>query len=224
MPKVPTHFGRVALFYPWLEQAVFGSVLNRARASSLSAAQTAHAVLLVGEGNGRFLRRLLPCLRSGCRVIVVDASAGMLRSAARRCRIRRRDVTVIFLRADARLLPEVDPPFDLIITHFLFDLYEARSQAAVIAGATRNAVEQAVWCDVDFVEAPLRRYQRCLMWAQYRFFRATTGLEAKRLHDPQPIFEQHGWQAISGASRVQGLVRVRHWERCLDETRIRVHS
>jgi ubiquinone/menaquinone biosynthesis C-methylase UbiE len=206
-----------------LEHAVFGAALEQARTSSLSLAQAAHAVLLVGEGNGRFLQRLLPCLRAGAQVTVVEASAGMLRSAARRCRHRRQDVDVVFRQGDARHLPDADTPFDLIVTHFFFDLYERRSQAAVIAGVTRNTAERAVWCDVDFVDASSRWHQRYLMWTQYRFFRVVTGLEAKRLHDPWRLFEQHGWQAISAQSRMKGLVRLRRWERCLDETRVRVH-
>ncbi|HEY0791512.1 MAG TPA: class I SAM-dependent methyltransferase [Chthoniobacterales bacterium] len=223
MHKVPTHFDRVAVVYPWLEQAVFGTALNRARASSLPAARTAQSVLLVGEGNGRFLHHLLPALRSGCRVTVADSSAGMLRAAARRCRARRGDVDVAFLHADARRLPELGVPFDLIVTHFFFDLYEPRSQAAVIAGVTRNAAKRAVWCDVDFVEAPPRRFQRSLMWVQYRFFRVVTGLEATRLHDPRPLFEQHAWKARSDTLQRRGMVRVRCWERCLDERLVPVH-
>ena len=49
-------FDLVAPFYPGLERLVFGTHLNNARQTFLLEILKANQVLLVGEGNGRFLK------------------------------------------------------------------------------------------------------------------------------------------------------------------------
>ena len=50
---------RIASGYRWLEYAAFGLALEQARFDFLSRAAGARRVLILGEGDGRFLARLL---------------------------------------------------------------------------------------------------------------------------------------------------------------------
>ena len=73
-------FELLAPHYRWLEWVLAGNTLQRCRTAWLDRVASAPAVLLLGEGNGRFLaecRRRLPQARITC----VDASGRMLRLA-----------------------------------------------------------------------------------------------------------------------------------------------
>src|SRR5258707_14055296 len=75
-----TQFDLVAPLYPVLERWIFGRRLDGARMAFYDAVLQADRILLVGEGNGRFLRSLLARKIGGC-VTVVGKSRGMLRLA-----------------------------------------------------------------------------------------------------------------------------------------------
>ena len=51
---------RIARSYRWLEYAAFGVALERARFDFLRCAAEARRVLILGEGDGRFLARRVP--------------------------------------------------------------------------------------------------------------------------------------------------------------------
>lgn len=79
------NFDRVARPYRWLEYMSFGPWLERCRNAQLAQLTAARHALLLGDGDGRFLARLLkanPLLRAD----VVDSSHSMLCILNRRVR------------------------------------------------------------------------------------------------------------------------------------------
>ena len=58
-------FDLVASFYPLLEQTIFGSTLSRARIFFISRVTEGNNILLIGEGNGRFLFEMVKETSSG---------------------------------------------------------------------------------------------------------------------------------------------------------------
>ena len=54
-----TAFGRLAYVYEGLERTVFGGLLTRARNACLDELDEADTILILGEGDGRFLLSLL---------------------------------------------------------------------------------------------------------------------------------------------------------------------
>src|ERR1700693_3335034 len=76
-PMVKRTFDLIASFYPLLEQIVFGSTLSLARRFFTNRVIEGDKVLLVGEGNGRFLFEIVKQASSGS-FTVVDSSARML--------------------------------------------------------------------------------------------------------------------------------------------------
>src|SRR6478672_3670155 len=76
-------FDLVANFYPWLEQMVFGSALGRSRNFFAQRIAEGKKILLIGEGNGRFLVEIAK-QTSSASFTVVDSSARMLADSARR--------------------------------------------------------------------------------------------------------------------------------------------
>src|SRR5260370_4963884 len=66
-----TQFDLVAPLYPVLERWIFGRRLDGARMAFYDAVLQSDRILLVGEGNGRFLRSLLARKIGGCFIVVV---------------------------------------------------------------------------------------------------------------------------------------------------------
>ena len=109
----------IARSYEGLERLCFGRALERRRFAFLEQVKDSHHALLCGEGDGRFLGRLLranPCVE----VDFVDASPrmtllaqrrteGMGRSAAQRVRFHLKDIRDFVQRC---------ANYDLIATHF----------------------------------------------------------------------------------------------------------
>src|SRR4051812_37776164 len=78
----------IAPWYRWMEYATFGSGLLQARCRFLEQCGDARKVLILGEGDGRYLKRFLRT-NSQAEVDYVDVSARMLWLAKRRNRTSR---------------------------------------------------------------------------------------------------------------------------------------
>ena len=55
---VVMRFDRIARYYGWIESIVFGEDLQRIRCSHMETFLEAESILLLGDGNGRFLKAL----------------------------------------------------------------------------------------------------------------------------------------------------------------------
>ena len=87
----------IARIYRWLEYASFGRALERCRFRFLDDVAEARCALLLGDGDGRFLDRLLKAAPSVA-AETIDSSAEMLSLARVRCGADR----VRYRRDDAR--------------------------------------------------------------------------------------------------------------------------
>jgi tRNA (cmo5U34)-methyltransferase len=197
-------FDLVAPLYPVLEECVFGSHLNRARHSFFDAVVQADRILLVGEGNGRFLTSLLEHKNKGG-VEVVEKSAVMIRLA--KDRIRRLGglrCDLKFIQADVR---EYNPAkkFDCVVTHFFLDVFNPLAQRSVIKRIAELTTPSGTWINVDFLPARTLRGD-ILMWLQYTFFRLVSRIEASRCFDESTAATAAGWTVAENISYLGGLV------------------
>ena len=115
-------FDLVASFYPLLEQTIFGSTLNRARIFFISRVTEGNNILLIGEGNGRFLFEMVKETSSGS-VTVVDSSARMLASAARRLATIDHYSRIEFVQGYILEWRSPVPHYDRVVTHFFLYLF-----------------------------------------------------------------------------------------------------
>jgi ubiquinone/menaquinone biosynthesis C-methylase UbiE len=81
-----SNFDLVASFYPLLEQLVFGSTLNQAREFFAREIGAGKEILLIGEGNGRFLCEMMKQTASASSFTVIDSSVRMMAAARRESR------------------------------------------------------------------------------------------------------------------------------------------
>jgi ubiquinone/menaquinone biosynthesis C-methylase UbiE len=207
---------RIAASYRWLEYAAFGRELERARFDFLDRAIDARRVLILGEGDGRFLAKLLDRNREA-HVAVVESSARMLELARGRLPESERG-RVEFYRIDAAADRLPDGPFDLAVTHFFLDILKPSEAEAVVSKVSAVLSPGAIWLLSEFQEPEgraARLHARLWLAAMYRFFSVTTGLGAARLPDYRPMLTRGGLVEIAQRERRWGLIRSQVWRKTL---------
>ena len=194
-------FDSLAPVYRVVEYAAFGGNLQRCRVAMLPHVADCRRVLVLGEGDGRFLADFLTAC-PGATVEVCDSSPGMIA----RCRLRVGDhPRVTFRTGDARTLDVPPAAFDLIVTNFFLDCFPA-GQLDPLVRKLSNALEPGGrWIVGDFrlPEAGTPRVRAGGKLAvMYAFFRFATRLPAGSLVDPNPMLQanelerlaEHTWQ------------------------------
>ncbi|MCU1338060.1 MAG: methyltransferase type 12 [Bryobacterales bacterium] len=183
-----------------------GRTLERRRRWFLPDLGNARNALVLGDGDGRFLRELLR-RNSVVRADYVDLSSRMLELARRRAGAER----VNYTRADALTVELPRDEYDLIATHFFFDCFDASELDFLFARIAGAAKPGAKWVVSEFRVPTVPA--RLLVSGLYLFFRITTGLKARRLVDHRPLLRAHGFGMISVNEARGGLVVSELWER-----------
>jgi|HubBroStandDraft_6_1064221.scaffolds.fasta_scaffold153667_3 ubiquinone/menaquinone biosynthesis C-methylase UbiE len=202
----------IANSYCWLEYAAFGLALENARFDFLSHAGEARSVLILGEGDGRFLARLLEYNRQAS-VTVMETSARMIDLARRRLEDSDHP-RVKFHQADAVTGVLPDGQFDLAVTHFFFDVLSSRDAEAMIGKVSAVLSPGAVWLVSEFQEptATIRRpHARLWLHAMYGFFALATGLRVRKLPPYREMLERCGLAEIEHRESRFGLIRSQVW-------------
>jgi ubiquinone/menaquinone biosynthesis C-methylase UbiE len=211
-------FDVLAPHYRWMEFVLAGDKLQRCRTAFLDRVAESNKVLILGEGNGRFLlecRRKLPNAKITC----VDASARMLARARERVAGQGgyRE-SIDFVCADALAWAPPEPGFDLIVTHFFLDCFQPGQLESLVAKLARAAAPGANWLLADFQSAAAgwQRYRsRLILWMMYRFFRVVTRLPATALTSPDVFLERNGFKLRERELRDWGLLHSDWWQRRL---------
>jgi ubiquinone/menaquinone biosynthesis C-methylase UbiE len=208
-------FDVLAPHYRWIEFVSAGGKLQRCRTAFLGRIASPANILILGEGNGRFL---LECRRKfpRAKITVVDASPRMIARARKRLAGQGIDFDGIeFTCADALTWTPPACAFDLVVTHFFLDCFRADQVESLIAMLARAASPKANWLLGDFQYAPagLPRYRsQIILWLLYRFFRMMTGLPASTLTPPDVFLEQQGFTLREREVYDWGLLYSDRWQ------------
>ena len=205
-------FDVLAPHYRWMEVVLAGEKLQRCRTAFLDCIPIAKNVLILGEGNGRFLlecRRKMPMAH----IVCVDASARMLALAQRR--LGDNCGSTEFVCNDALVWTASRHDFDLIVTHFFLDCFRPEQLESLIAKLADAAAPDANWLLADFQSAPAglaRVRSKLILWTMYRFFRVVTRLPAKELTSPDVLLQQHGFRLVERRATDWGLIHSDRWQ------------
>jgi ubiquinone/menaquinone biosynthesis C-methylase UbiE len=196
---------RIAPLYRWIEYAAFGRALQRRRVALLPEVADARRVLVLGDGDGRFLEKLVNQNPRAC-VDYVDLSGRMLELARKRVGTE----LVTYHQADALEIALPERGYDLIGTHFFLDCFDEAGAAALLERLTRAACPNARWLVSEF-----RRtwWSSPLLASLYCFFRITTGLKTRRLIDHHPLLARLGFRMVQSESAWCGLLASELWAR-----------
>jgi ubiquinone/menaquinone biosynthesis C-methylase UbiE len=210
-------FDLIASFYPLLEQTIFGSTLSRARRIFMTRVTAGSHILLIGEGNGRFLFEALK--QTSASFTVVDSSARMLAATARRIATVDRCPRVELVHADILEWPSPAAHYDRVVTHFFLDQFRPDRIRRIVEKISSLATEEALWINVDFASENQNLGQKFLMWAQYRFFRTFAGIESARLFNSRPRIRQAGWEILEARSLDSGWISAQLMSRTTNRIR-----
>lgn len=203
----------IARWYRFFEYLAFGRELERCRFRFLPQTAGCRRALMLGEGDGRFLRLFLD-QNPDAIVDYVDSSAKMLSLARHRAACHH--TRVRFHQASA--LHWTPPPvaYDLIVTHFFLDCFN-QSDARLLITAIAKHASQATWIVSDFHQpqqgfAALRA--ACWLRLLYSFFHITTGLKTRNLPDHRSILADCGFRLDCAIESQAGLLVSELWKQC----------
>lgn len=209
----PPRFDWLAPHYAWVETLTFGGLLQWCRTALLADLTDARRVLVLGEGDGRFLAAFLAANR-GATVDVVDASAGMVELARRRVAD---DGRVRWHVEDARRLELQSSAFDLVVTNFWLDCFPAAELERLVPRLAGALAPGGRWLVGDYAMpqggSVRRAATRAALAGMYAAFRLTTRIPAGRLVDPAPLLRAAGLEAVRAESRLGGFLAATLWRR-----------
>lgn len=205
---MPANFDRVARVYRWLEHAAFGTALQRARFVHLHHLHDCRRILLLGDGDGRALARILEVAPAST-VTSVDASSRMLEQASRRIRDADRDRVTLHC-ADARTLSLLPQSVDAVVTQFFLDCFTPGEMTALVHSVAPAVRTGGLWLFADFTLPPRgarRAVAGTIVTALYAFFRWTTAITARALPPSEEALRHAGFVAVDDATLAGGLLR-----------------
>ena len=219
----PPDFDLVARPYRWLEYLSFGPYLARCRFAQLPHLMSARRALVFGDGDGRFLARLLR-LNPQLHADAVDASPRMLALLRRRiaragaaARVRTHGLDALEFNPRAAAVHD-GAAYDLVVTHFFLDCFTPPQIERLAAVVVPACAPDACWLISEF-QIPAHRSRlavlasRLVVAALYRAFALLTGLRVRHLPDYAPILRRHGFELESHPEFLGGLLRSQLWRR-----------
>jgi len=212
-PASPANFDRVARLYRWMEYLSFGRALERCRNHFLPQLARCRRALVLGDGDGRFLARLLvanPALHADA----VDASGTMLRLLEYRAATAHNTRERLRTHHTDALTFTPGQSCDLIVTHFFLDCLTQSDLDALAHRLARHAKPNALWLVSDFhiPNGRMHRPARTIVRLLYLAFRLLTGLRTGALPDHAAALIAAGFRRKDCRLSLAGLLTAELWE------------
>jgi Methyltransferase domain len=209
-----TSFDPIAQPYRWMEYATFGPLLERCRYAQLERLGAARRALILGDGDGRFLARLLA---TNLRITadVVDSSAGMLHMLDRRIRKMGGAARDRICLHRANVL-DWRPPgrYDLVVSHFFLDCFFPEEIEQILDRLLPHVVPEAQWIISEFAvprHGPGHYIAPATIGALYRSFGLLTGLGVRALPDYGAALRRRDWKLVDDEGLLFGLLHSQLW-------------
>ena len=203
------NFDRIARPYRYLEYLTLGPLLQRTRTHFLPLLLDRRQALIFGDGDGRFLAKLLaanPTLHA----VAVDTSATMLQLLCRRCSPHRIRLQTIKQNA---LTFTPTGKVDLMVTHFFLDCLSQSEVDLLITSLARHMSPDTLWLVSDFriPVGPMRLPARLYIRTLYLVFRLLTGLHTAQLPDYETPLKRAGFSRTHQHLMLLGLLTTELW-------------
>jgi ubiquinone/menaquinone biosynthesis C-methylase UbiE len=208
----PPNFDRVAHIYRWAEYLSLGPLLQRTRTHFLPKLPPCTNALILGDGDGRFLSRLLQ-QQPNLNALAVDTSASMLRLLRARCLRLAPSANLQTLQASALTITP-PPSTDLIVTHFFLDCFAQPELDTIAQHLFTQTQPGTLWLVSDFAIPQARLLKPLAMLyirLLYFIFRILTGLRVSQLPDPQSSLASAGFERITHHDLLCGLLYTEIW-------------
>jgi SAM-dependent methyltransferase len=208
----------VAPLYRVAEYLSFGPMLERCRFHHLQSLATGDfkRALVLGDGDGRFLARLLvACPEISAEA--VDASPAMLRLLEARAANQGTERRLTTVCTDARSFTPSACEYDLVATHFFLDCLTESETEALILRLLPHLAGDARWVVSEFQIPSGSRtraaFARALIASLYAGFRLLTGLRTRRIPPWRRLLAASGFTCEASQSFLGGLLVTEVWQR-----------
>ena len=209
------NFDPIARLYRWAEYLTLGPLLQRTRTHFLPQLTDRRRVLALGDGDGRFLVRLLQQNR-GLQAVAVDTSSKMLSLLSKRCdAVMPHDTHRLRVWKGSALGVTPAKDTDLITTHFFLDCLTQPEVDALTQTLASTLQPGTLWLLSDFGPPHprlLRPLAALYIRALYLAFRLLTGLRVTHLPDPQSSLRRAGFHRIARHDLLHGLLYTEIWQ------------
>jgi len=191
-------FDKVAVVYGFLEKVLFGSNLQRMRLKYLDRMENSKQILLVGEGCGFFLEKLLKVNEKAV-ITIVEPSERMIHQAKARVPVKDRERVVFCNMTFERFVPS--KTFDAAGTFFYWDCFRENQLKVFLPKLFDCLKAEGFLINVDFFELAhpdgtgLKLTHFILLRILFGFFGFATGIENTRVLDIEPIAVAYGFYA-----------------------------
>lgn len=206
-------FDLLAPHYHWLEKIVFGRRLQDARMTFVRQVASPRHVLVIGEGDGRFLSEFVKA-HPQAEIDCLDVSSRMLALARERTLGRR----IRFINAPLEQTELPQNAYDLLVTHFFLDCFSEKPLSKIVEQLANAAAFEAEWLIAEF-QLPERGWRglasRWLISFMYLFFQFFAGIEGQRLVDYRPFLRANGFDLIFAKGSPNEIIRSELWRRTL---------
>jgi ubiquinone/menaquinone biosynthesis C-methylase UbiE len=208
---MPASFDRIARPYRWLEYLSFGPMLERCRFCRIPQLGGARRALVLGDGDGRFLQRLL-ARNPQVHVDAVDQSTVMLRLLQSRVAAVGAGERVRVHQSDA-LAFAPDGSYDLVVTHFFLDCFTTEEVQALTENIGPHLAPGALWVVSEFAipRGLAALPARSIVAALYGAFRLITGLRVDILPDYSSALVRAGFVLEERKTFLAGLLVSDRW-------------
>jgi cyclopropane fatty-acyl-phospholipid synthase-like methyltransferase len=210
--EAPANFDRIARPYRWLEYLSFGPFLERCRFYRIPQLTSNRRALILGDGDGRFLARLLAANRE-LRADVVDQSPTMLRLLqARAAAIHARDRISIHHANALTFTPT--GAYDLVVTHFFLDCFTTAEVNSLIKTVRHHLAPNALWLVSEFAipSGIAALPAKSIVASLYAAFHLITGLRTRDLPNHSAAFTQAGFTLLHRKTFLCGLLISELWQ------------
>lgn len=175
--RIAKGFDRLAPLYSGMSRIVFGKTLAHAQQHFLTSIRAGDCILILGGGSGDFLSSVLKH-QANVTIDYIDISEKMIHFAREKTQ---HPPAVNFIAGTEQHIP--DRTYSVVITNFYLDLFSDDALPRIIQKIKTHLTPDARWLVTDFINETW--WHSLMLWAMYRFFRLTTGIDAKRLPDWQ---------------------------------------
>ena len=204
------NFDPVARWYRWIEYAAFGRAIERRRFAFLNRLAATRRILILGEGDGRCLERLLVAAPTAD-IDIVDSSARMIAIARKRTGDSTR---ASFYLQDAVQSDFPNARYAGVVTHFFLDCLTEAQAVNLIHRIAAVLEPGGIWLVSEFSIPPegWRRWH-AMIWVElmYWFFRTAVELPSKSLPPFEDILLNAGMRRVEREEERFGLICSTVW-------------
>jgi len=207
------YFDKLAPWYLFLEKLSFGNQLQKCRTTQLERLTEVKNVLILGDGNGRFLQSFITTNKSA-KIDSLDISKKMIALAQNRIGLNLNGHQVNFINTDVFKWEFPKNKYDLVVTNFFLDCFTFQELTKLTEKISFSLIPKGKLIYGDF-NIPNSNFKKLLILPllsiMYCFFKIFTHISAQSLNDPSSLFTKNGFILENEKHQLGSLLKSQLW-------------